>query len=114
RLVVSYRLPVAKLASSLSGADLAVDKDGVVYAAPDLPTDLPTISLPYKAPPTLLTLAGNWQSQRLAQLAEDSRAFGPPGGVHIQVDDRGVVTLALTEGRVVLGSCDDLDRKLSV
>lgn len=111
RLKVEYRQAVARLASR---PNVGLDLEGAVFATPDLPKGLPLVTLPNSGPPTLLTLAANWDSARLAQLAVESRAFAGTDGVSIQVDDGGAVYLSIGQGRVVLGSLEDLDKKLRI
>jgi cell division septal protein FtsQ len=108
-LNVQYRTPVAKLAD-VDGEALSVD--GVLYQASEIPLDLPTLQLPDGGPPTLAAFAGNWQPQRLASLSVYARQHYPRIESKIEVNRRGVVCLNIGSGRVILGSCDDLDVKL--
>jgi hypothetical protein len=110
-LSVLYRKPVAKLAGL---STLALDEQGVVYSAPDLPAGLTEIQFPGGAPPTLVGLAGDWPAGYLAKLAGDVRTLGATGNVSIQVDADGAICLNVGAGRVKLGSCDILDHKLEV
>jgi len=110
KLHVYYRTPVARLFNE----NVGLDSDGVLFPAPDLPNDIPILRMHNGSAPTLLTQAGNWDAFKIARLAVDVRAVPGSEGVSIQVDDRGVVCLNMTAGRVVLGSCDGLDKKLSV
>lgn len=108
-LTVQYRTPVAKIANQ-DGEALSID--GVLYQATELPLDIPTLQLPQSGPPTLLSFAGNWQPQSLATLAVYARQHYPRKQSKIDVNRRGVVCLNIGSGRVILGSCDDLDVKL--
>ncbi len=108
-LTVRYRVPVAKLESV---DEEALSIDGVLFRASELPLDLPTLRLPRGGPPTLVGLAGNWQPQSLAALSVYARQHYPKIESKISVDARGVVCLNIGSGRVILGSCDDLDVKL--
>jgi hypothetical protein len=108
-LTVQYRTPVAKLAA-IEGEALSID--GVLYHANELPPDLPALQLPQGGPPTLVALEGNWQPQSLAALSVYARRHYPRMEAKIEVNRRGVVCLNIGSGRVVLGSCDDLDVKL--
>ena len=108
-LTVHYRTPVAKLADS---DDEALSTDGVLYKASELPSDLPTLQMPQGGPATLVAFAGNWQPESLAALAIYARQHYPRSVAKIDVDRRGVVCLNIGLGRVILGSCDDLDVKL--
>ena len=110
-LSVRYRTPVAKLAGF---ENLAIDDGGVVYAAHGIPTGLPVVRLPGGIPPTLVGLAGNCPLGRLAQLSVFGRKLAVREGVMIQVDAEGAICLNVGAGRVMLGSCDDLDHKLEV
>ena len=108
-LTVEYRIPTAKLGGSDS---VVLSNDGVLYVATEFPEDVPTLQLPHGGPHALLTLAGNWQPESLAQLAVYARQHYPRIEVKIDIDDRGSVCLNIGSGRVVLGSCDDLQLKL--
>lgn len=108
-LSVRYRTPVAKLGDNGSEA---LGPDGVLFHASELPPDLPELDLPNSGPPTLAALAGNWQPRSLATLAIYARNHYPRAETKIEVDRRGAVCLNIGSGRVVLGSCDDLDLKL--
>jgi cell division septal protein FtsQ len=110
-LWVAYRKPVARLQNR---PNIGLDETGVLFAAPDIPRDLPTLKLPNGGIPTLITQAASWDAVRIARLAVDIRAFPGADGVGIEMDDRGVLCLNMSAGRVVLGSCDDMDKKLSV
>lgn len=110
-LKLSYRKPVARLAKS---STLALDDEGVVFSAPDLTPDLPTLSLPGGGPPTLAGMAMNWHAQRFADLAVRIRAYSPKRDVGIEVDERGQVCLNMNPGRVDLGSSEDLGDKMDI
>ena len=86
----------------------------MLYKTSDLPPNLPTLRVPQSGPPTLVAIAGNWQPQRLAGLAVYARQHYPRTEAKIIVDGRGVVCLNIGSGRVILGSCDDLDIKLKI
>jgi cell division septal protein FtsQ len=108
---VTYREPVASLGGS---PGVMLSKDGVLYPAMEAVDGLPVLDLPKGGPPTLLTLASNWEASRLANLAVESRNLASEGVVRIQVDERGVLCLNMNSGSVILGSSDNLDRKLQV
>lgn len=112
-LKVKYRQPEIRLEDR---ENVVVDKEGVMYALPaeSMPKDLPTLKLDRGLPPTLLTVAGDWPMARIAQLAPKVRELSKDKGVRIEVDDRGALCLNMGTGRVVLGSTEDLDRKLAV
>jgi len=111
RLSIEYRKPIAKL----TGLDhVALDKDGVVYRAPDMPTGMLPLTITNGGPPTMLSVAGDWRPRDMAALVTSSRAFASFGDVSIQVDERGVVCLNIGSGRVVLGACANIDEKLKV
>lgn len=122
RLTVSRRRAVAAVGDDMS---LVMDKDGVIFdprggfdpeGADDPVSTLALTKLTFTdgPPPLLLGIVGTWQAQDLAKLAVSARTLGPAGHVGIQVDGRGVVCLNIGTGRVVLGSCDNLDEKLRV
>lgn len=112
-LKVRYRQPQIRLEDR---DNVVVDKEGVMFALPAeaMPADLPTLKLERGLPPTLLTVAGDWPMATIAQLAPKVRELSPDKGVRIEVDDRGALCLNMGTGRVVIGSTEDLDRKLSV
>jgi cell division septal protein FtsQ len=121
-LKVSYRQPVARL---LGHPNVLLDADGVLYRTQVPPIDgtprakpvgpfIPQIQLPDNGPPTLLTLAGNWQPKTMAKLAQDVVKLRLSDVIRIQVEPGGVVCLNMGTGRVILGSLDDLDKKLAV
>ncbi|MGV3616719.1 MAG: cell division protein FtsQ/DivIB [Fimbriimonas sp.] len=112
-LRVRYRTPILRMEER---PDVVSDSDGVLFALPTqaIPEGLPTLKLDRRLPPTLLTVAGDWPVARIAKLASEVRELSGEKGVRIEVDDRGALCLNMGAGRVVLGSADDLERKLSV
>ena len=70
--------------------------------------------MPASGPPTLLTYAGTWQPSSIAALAVYAHEKYPGKDIRIEMNQRGVVCLNIGSGRVILGSCDDLDKKLKV
>jgi cell division septal protein FtsQ len=110
-LRVQYRTPVARM---MGTPDLFLDAAGVLYPALHPATDLPMVQMPKNGPPTLATFVSNWEPQRIAQLALAARTLQVPGVIRIQMDDRGVVSLNLGTERVIFGSLDDLDKKVSI
>jgi len=109
-LKVAYRTAVARM--GLEG-NLGLDSEGVIFESPDLSRDLPAIRIAEGGPATLVAIAGDWDNVHLADLAAKVRAIPLANGVSIDVDRRGEVCLNMNPGRVVLGSCDDLDEKLA-
>ena len=107
-LTVKYKTPVAKLENT---DNVALSTDGVLYVASELPPDLPTLQLPQGGPPTLVAFAGNWQPVSLAAVSVYAHDRFPRAVSKISVDGRGIVCLNIGSGRVILGSCDDLDVK---
>jgi hypothetical protein len=110
-LKVTYRRPVAKL---LGHPGVALSDQGVFYKAAQIPSHLPQVQLPNDGPPTLLTIASNWQPQIMAKLAQDVLKLRVSDVIRIQVEEGGVVCLNMNSGRVILGSLENLDKKLSV
>ncbi|MEZ0325038.1 MAG: cell division protein FtsQ/DivIB [Fimbriimonas sp.] len=110
-LKVKYRTPVAKL---LGHPGVALSNQGVFYKAAQIPKELPQIQLPSGGPPTLLTLSSNWQPKTMAKLAQDVLKLRVSDVIRIQVEEGGLVCLNMGSGRVILGSIDNLDEKLSV
>jgi cell division protein FtsQ len=110
-LKITYRRPAARL---LGHPNVLLDLQGVLYKASSSPQNIPQVQLPDSGPPTLLTLASNWQPRIMAKLAQDVLKLPVSGVIRIQVEPGGVVCLNMGTGRVILGSLDDLDKKLSV
>jgi cell division septal protein FtsQ len=109
-LRVTYRRPVARLFGS---PNVLLSEEGVLYPSAQVSDDLPVVQLLHGGPPTLGTLAANWQPTSIAKLAVDARKIFPEGDVRIQEGQGGVVWLNVAAGRVILGSLDDLEAKLN-
>lgn len=108
-LKVRYRNPVA----TLKGRDgVVLSDDGMFYHASIIPSGLPVLDMPASGPPTLVTYAGTWQPGSIAMLAGYARQKYAGKDIRIEINPRGVVCLNIGSGRVILGSCDDLDKKL--
>jgi cell division protein FtsQ len=110
-LTVRYRVPVARLMGS---PDMMLDAEGVLYPSMAPQQGLPVIQLPRGGPPTLATLAANWEPLGFANLATIARTLRPSGVIRIQMSESGVVSLNLDSDRVILGSLEDLDKKIGV
>src|SRR6185312_6427968 len=87
---------------------------GVLYPATVVTANLPLVQLPGAGVPTIAAFASNWQPVSIAKLAVEARKLPFTGVIRISVEDRGVVCLNMGSGRVVLGSTEDLDKKLQV
>lgn len=110
-LRVAYHRPVARL---FNQGNLALTMDGVLYEAHDLPPDLPTIQLRPDEPAPSLGLNAGWQPAQMARLAVQAKQIAPQGPVRVGFNNAGEVCLNMGSGLVVLGSLEDLDRKLQV
>jgi cell division septal protein FtsQ len=110
-LKVTYRRPVARL---LGHPNVMLSDEGVLYKTDLVPEGLPQVQLPDNGPPTLATLAANWQPQKMAKLAQDALKLGISDVIRIQMDAGDVVCLNMSSGRVILGTLEDLDKKLAV
>lgn len=110
-LKIEYRRPVAKFRNT---TNLAISDEGVLYPSHDLPDRLPLLSLPPHEPPMLASLASNWQPIAISTLAARANEKWREEQLQIDVDERGSVCLNIGTGRVVLGSANDIDRKLDV
>lgn len=108
-LKVTYRVPVARLFGS---PNMLLDASGVLYPSMAVPKNLPQVQLPKGGPPSIVTLAGNWQPERYAKLAIFARSLSPDGVIRIQMGESGVVSLNLDSERVIFGSLEDLDNKV--
>jgi cell division septal protein FtsQ len=115
-LRVVYRVPVVRIEDRES---LVMDKSGVLFALPPeaVPSDLPLLRIPRGLPPTLLTLTGDWPAATIGELSRQVRELPDGNDVRIDVDDRGAVCLNIARGnsapgRVVLGSTDEMEKKL--
>lgn len=110
-LKVRYRRPIARVKNT---GNVALTIDGVLYPANELGDDLPVVSLPPGEPKVMLTFAGNWQPVALAKLTARAREMWPGQRLEIALDDRGSVCLNMEDGRVVLGSPNDYEKKLDI
>lgn len=110
-LKVTYREPAARLFGS---PNVLLSKEGVLYPSEQDQTGLPVVQLTRGGPPTLATLAANWQPNLVAKLATEARKIFPTGDVRIEEEQGGVMWLNGGAGRVILGSLNDLDKKLNV
>jgi len=110
RLLIQYRHAIARRFN----ANIGISADGVMYPSDNLSEDLPTIQLPPDQPAMSLALVGNWPVVALAQTAVEAQGIVPGQPVRIQVEAGGSVSLYIGSGRVVLGSTEDLDKKLDV
>jgi cell division septal protein FtsQ len=110
-LHVSYRKPVARMGVSRR---LALSSDGEIYAAHELPDRLPSVYAPQAVLTPNLSLVGLWEPQRIAFLAEQSENLLSNQQHRILITEPGQVILYIGQGRVVLGNCESLDRKVQV
>jgi hypothetical protein len=110
-LRIGYRRPVARLEAS-PGVALAID--GVLFAAEDLPEDLTVLRLPPRALEPQAALAAGWQPATMARISVETSAIAQGRPTKVELNDRGVVTLHIGDGRVEVGSTADLDEKLRV
>lgn len=108
-LTVQYRVPVAKLAGT---DNVVLSDDGILYPASEFPEDIPTLQFTKRGPAAVIALAGNWEAEKLSQLAVYAQKHYPREELKITVDDLGSVCLNIGSGRVVLGSCENLQLKL--
>ncbi len=108
-LTVVYRTPAAKIDGT---NNLVLSTDGITYVATGYSEEIPSIKVPSKGVPAYFSLMGNFPGVGLAELAVYAHRHYPGALSKISVDDAGTVCLNIGSGRVVLGSCDDLQLKL--
>lgn len=108
---LQYRTPVVQFRGD---EEVVMDFRGVIFRLPreEIPTGLPSLRLDRVYPPTLLTVAGDWPAADVGELATKLPSLPDLGAAAIEVDDRGAVCLNIPEGRILLGSTEDMDKKL--
>ncbi|HTQ12017.1 MAG TPA: FtsQ-type POTRA domain-containing protein, partial [Fimbriimonadaceae bacterium] len=109
RLVVSYRVPVARIRS---GKPVGLDATGVMFMTDQLPPDLPVVTRPESANDLPVTIVSGFPSAVVAGLAVKARDMAPHEKLSIWFDQEGSLCLNMGTGLVILGSSDDLDAKL--
>lgn len=110
RLNVSYRVPVARLEGAQS---VALTDDGALVPVEAPLGELPVLRLPATVNAPMLSLVGSWESMRLAELAQQAAALLPQRRFSIVAAPERV-WLNVDATQVILGSCDDLPKKLGV
>ena len=110
-LRVGKRTPVARVFAAPS---VGLTAQGVLYAATELPETLPAVKLPNDYPVVSLTLGNGWRTVDVARLA--GLVQGLPSGetARIDLENGGRVCLNIGGGRVILGSCHELDKKVAL
>lgn len=109
RLEIAYRTPVARVTGARG---LGLDAAGVMFEMDSLSTDLPILIRPDAAKELPMTVVSGFPSSSVASLAIQARQMEPREKLIIWFNDRGALCLNIGTGLVILGSCDDLDRKL--
>lgn len=110
RLVVHYRVPIARLGRS----KLALDARGQVWKSRQDLSRLPQVGLPASALNAGLALTRTAPLVAVAELSQRVAFVWPEFKGEIVLDDGGTVCLNRSDsGRVVLGGTDAMDEKLS-
>ena len=110
RLVINYRVPVARIGKS----KLALDDEGRVWKTRQSLVRLPSVELPASALNMGISLTRSAPLVGVAVLAGKLLQVWPEFKGEIVLDDAGTVCLNRGDsGRVVLGGTDAMDEKLS-
>jgi cell division septal protein FtsQ len=107
-LKIVYHQPVATLAG-VEG--VALTEAGTLVATPDIPEGLPVIEPFPEALAPNLALGANWDPRKVADLCRRAAAMPQLENLVITVESRLRVCLNSKNGRVVLGSADQLNDK---
>jgi cell division septal protein FtsQ len=114
-LTLEYRKPVAIL-SDQEGVFL--DVKGNVFGDPEIKPKVPKLKLDRAMRVTVVAMVGVINFAEIAELAalvqkELVGANDPADSIEIEVADTGGVSLLMRGGRVMLGTCNDLDKKIA-
>jgi hypothetical protein len=109
-LEVTYRIPVAKVRGA---TEIGLDAKGVMFETDKVPEDLPSVFRPESAHDLPVAMAAGFPSGSVADLAIKARQLFPKEKLIIWFNKPGFLCLNVDTGLVILGSCDDLDSKLS-
>ncbi|MFI5385550.1 MAG: cell division protein FtsQ/DivIB [Fimbriimonadales bacterium] len=108
-LEIAYREPVARVRGSRA---IGLDRTGIMFETGDLPANLPILIRPDDAKDLPMTIAAGFPSTNVAELAVRARQIDPQNQLVIWFNKEGALCLNIGTGLVILGSCDELDRKL--
>jgi cell division septal protein FtsQ len=113
-LTLVYRQPVAQL-SDASGVFL--DPTGFIFNDPEIKPVVPKLKLDRAMRVTVVALAGVINYGEIAELAVlvKKKLSGPndkADSIEIEVADTGGVCLSMRGGRVILGTCEALSKKI--
>lgn len=109
RLTLSYRVPVARVKAN---APTGMDALGVIFRTDEIRTDIPLVVPPPASRAIFLGISGGFAAGRVADLAVKAKAMSPSEKITIWFNGEGALCLNLGEGLVILGSTEELDRKL--
>lgn len=109
RLEVKYRTPVARVRAE---KPIGIDAKGVVFVTDALPANLPLVVRSESARELPLTVAGGYPAGSVAELAVEARKMFPKDELTIWFNGKGALCLTVGKGLVVLGSSEDLAKKL--
>ncbi len=110
RLEIVYRVPVAHVHGKRI---VGLDATGSMYESlSPVPADIPEVMRPTQAKDLLLSIAGGWASQKVAELAVKAKQEWPSEKLRISFNGEGAVCLNIGDGLVIFGACDDFDKKL--
>ncbi len=109
-LSLTYHRPVARFYNHLN---MALGDDGVVFRSGRVPEGLPTLQLFEGQMKTDATLATDFPSLAISQLAIQVSQIFPGQSVRIEYGTGSSLCLNIGTSQVILGSCDGLDAKLA-
>lgn len=109
RLTFVYRVPVARVKAN---APTGMDARGVIFRTDEVSTDIPLVVPPPASRAIYLGISGGFAAGRVADLAVKAKAMAPSDKITIWFNGEGALCLNLGEGLVILGSTEELDRKL--
>ncbi len=111
---VKMRTPVARLESNEEGRSVFLDAEGSVFRGVS-DEALPILKLPVRFASPTLSIAAQWQSERIAKMCEYLATNLRETPISVEVTERGVIQLRSIDGGalVVLGSSDRWDKKVA-
>jgi len=108
---VEYRQPVAQVDGKPREL---IDEAGNLYFSDELVPNLPSVVLPPMAKIPAAGLISGWDAARVANLCSLLTSEIPNARWRVVLDDRSVISLTGNKmPRIVLGSTDDLDKKIA-
>lgn len=107
---MEYRQPIARIEGK--NGEL-LDETGNLFASNETVPDLPSLVLPAIASTPAAGLVSGWDAGRVAELCKSLKTKLPNVRWRVVLDDRSVISLTGNKmPRIVLGSTDDLEKKI--